>query len=98
MLVLFIDDNYEIKENSWCHPYRDKTYPTISEAKRQCSDDPSCPMFFDRGGEGNKFYLCDDGAEIKISTTGALLYIKGSEYICICKPFCIASNHKMLNV
>ena len=85
---MFIADEYEIKENSWCYPYRDNIYPTLSKAKHQCSDDPSCTMFFDAEGVGLTFYLCDTDAEIQISTSGDLLHIKKGGYICMCRPVC----------
>ena len=98
MLVLLIDDVYELRANSWCLPERDETFPTLSEAKRQCSDDPSCTMFYDFGGRGNKFCLCDEGAQIATSSTGSLLHIKRSEYLCICTSFCHASNQNMVKL
>ena len=92
----FIGDGYQIKANSWCSPYRDTPYPTLSQAKRQCSNDLSCSMFTDNAGEGDTFYLCYIGAEIKRSPRGSILHIKRSEYICICKPFRKASNSMLL--
>ena len=79
ILVLFIVDGYGIREFSWCSPKQKQVFPTLSDAKRQCSDDPSCTMFYDRVSAGNKFYLCNHGAEIKSSALGSLLYIKRSE-------------------
>ena len=79
ILVLVIGDGYEMRAKAYCSPRRDQTYPTVFEAERQCSDDPSCTMFFDGAGEGTEFYLCGDGAEIKISQNGHILHIKRSE-------------------
>ena len=91
-MLIFIDDDYELKANSWCSPKREPFYPTLAEAKRQCSDDPSCSMFYQVLGFGTKFILCDDGAETKISTAGSILYIKIGEYVCICTPLWNSSN------
>ena len=81
VFVLVIVDVYEMRTNTYCTLKQARTYPTVSEAERQCSDDLSCTMFFDLKGEGTKFYLCDDGAEIKRSRNskawgGSFLYIK----------------------
>ncbi len=95
MHVLFIGDGYEIRESSWCSPHRDQSYPTLSEAKRQCSDDPLCTMLVDSRGKGNHFYLCNVGAQIKSSTVHSILYIKRRECICCCTSSCNASNPNM---
>ena len=98
MLVLFIDYVYRIKENSWCEPVGKETFPNLSEAKRQCSKDPSCAMFYDLYGRGNKFFWCSQGAEIKRATSGSILHIKGSEYIYICAFYCHTNNHIMVKL
>ena len=75
----FIDYGYEIKENSWCSPLRKPFYPTLSEAKHQCSYDPSCSMFYDAARTGTKFVLCWGDEKIKSSSKGSILYIKTGE-------------------
>ena len=86
-MLVFIDDGYEIKKNSWCSrkPFS-LDYPTLSEANLKCSNDPSCTMFYDGGGKGTKFVLCG-GTKIISSSKGSRLYIKRSEYVFICTPF-----------
>ena len=78
---------YEIKAAAWCSPKRGETFPNLSEAKRQCSDDAACTKLYDAGGAGNKFVLCGKDAKVKTSKKGAILYIKKSEYLCICRSF-----------
>lgn len=69
----------------------------LSEAKRQCSDDPSCTMFFDGLGDDGWKYFCVDGAEI-IEDDISILYIKRSEYIFISTSFCNASNYNVVKL
>ena len=95
VLVFITDDSYEIKDNSWCTPYREKLQ-TLSDAKRRCNDDPSCGIVYDAAGEGTKFHLCDKGATIKLSNSGAILHIKRREYIYICMSFCSVIKHNVV--
>ena len=78
---MFVDDGYEIRKNSWCSPYRDEPFPNLSEAKRECNNDPSCTMLYDGAGQGKTIYLCDEGAEIKKSTMDSILHIKKGEFL-----------------
>ena len=91
--VLFIGDAYDIRPNSWCWPYVtvcpvcvSVDVEPLSEAQRQCNDDPSCSMFYDIEGIGKLFALCDQFAKKKADSEedGTVLYIKRSEYPCIC--------------
>ena len=95
MLGLFIGDGYDIRGNSYCSPRRSKTFSTLSEATRQCIGDISCTMVYNSKGKGKKFALCDEGAEINTSTTGSILYIIRSEYICMCTPFRKVCDHNI---
>ena len=78
VLVLFIDDNYEIRRNSWCQPLS-KSFQTLSGAQSECNDDPSCPMVYDNLGPGKRFFTCGKEANITISSSGSLLFIKRSK-------------------
>ena len=69
------DQSYELRANSWCSPYREN-FETLSEAKRQCTNDPLCATVYDDGGSHNHFLLCDAGAKFQTSSAGSLLYIK----------------------
>ena len=85
MLILWIEYAYELRADAWCAPKSDKIFLTLYDAKRQCNDDASCTMLYDASGAGTKFILCGKGAQVKISTKGAILHIKISE--CICSSF-----------
>ena len=58
--MYFID--YEFRSNEKCSPHRDQIATTLSEAKIRCNADPLCAMFFDDGGRGKYFSLCDHNA------------------------------------
>ena len=94
MLILWIEDAYELRSDAWCAPKSGKNFPSLYDAKRQCSDDAACTMLYDASGAGTKFILCGKGAQVKISTKGAILHIKISEYICICTSFVLLKTIK----
>ena len=51
---------------------------SMSEAKKQCSDDSSCNMFYKSGNSG-KYYKCNKGATVKTSRYAlSSLQIKGT--------------------
>lgn len=96
MLKLFIGDDYEIRQNSYCFPNSHLAYPTLAEAKRQCSTESSCAMFYVMppiadGGIFN-YFKCEDGAEIRTQgCPGCTLYIKKSEYTRSCVRPCVST-------
>ena len=77
-------------KDSWCSEFdRDEPNPTtLSAAKDKCSANSKCTMFYDMAGLGNKFRLCYDSTDIKLSTNGAIIYRKRSEYNIICILIC----------
>ena len=102
MFALFIESGYEIIEDSSCYPYVEQVN-SLSRAKSQCSDNPTCIMFY-RKPIAETHYLCHTpNAEIKpaeikpsvYSNSVPVVYIKSSEYICNCTSFWRASNRKM---
>ena len=40
---------------------------TLSEAKKECSENPDCHMFYDEYGNGEKFRSCRETADIRTS-------------------------------
>ena len=46
---------------------------TLSDAKKECLDSPSCHMFVDDRGDGN-YFGCDNTASIKEQLYGSILY------------------------
>ena len=50
------------------------TATTFSDAKKECSINARCYMFFDDTGTGNKFLSCGNTASIKETTVGSILY------------------------
>ena len=75
MFVLFIDPEYEIREDSYCDPSRATRFDTLYAAKRQCFDDSTCGMVYDDTGVGERLYLCNSDARIKRSSMGSRLHI-----------------------
>ena len=58
----------------WCHPNTLMTATTLSDAKKECSDDPNCHMFYDRYGLGNTFKSCSETSNIEKSSSNSILY------------------------
>ena len=69
-------EGYVKKPNRWCNPYQLMNAKTLSGAITECLDTPSCDMFSDEGGRGNRFFACENTASIKGSTIGSVLYQK----------------------
>ena len=69
---------YERKDESFCSP---NTFGALNllDAKQKCGENSSCIGFYDKFGRGNTFYLCSDGADIKPSSGGSVMYIKATE-------------------
>ena len=54
----------------------------LSDAGKECSDNPNCHMFFDNLGHGNDFRSCGKTASTYESSKNSILYqIQGN------KPF-----------
>ena len=47
---------------------------TLSDAARECSDDPNCHMFYDSKGHGNSFRACGKTASIEKSSSSILYH------------------------
>ena len=49
----------------------------VTDATKQCSDDPKCGMFVDNGGSGTKFYSCAPDANVYRSRRSkSIIYLK----------------------
>lgn len=46
----------------------------INDAKKECTTNTICHVFYDSKGAGGKFYACDNTTSIKNSTVGSILY------------------------
>ena len=94
-LFCMVDDSYEVQRNSECYnaessPHYNKTIKTFSEAKRLCTNDPSCVMISGDAREYQDFKLCDDNAEIYHGSETTrnfhynihdIIYVKKSKYL-----------------
>ena len=80
--------NYAQKDMSWCTPWMKPTkrYTIFAEAKKACSLNENCTMFFDSKGKGN-YYLCgnDDKIRIKFSSKGSIRYVKEEGTFILCQ-------------
>ena len=73
--MYFID--YEFRSNEKCSPHRGSQFRgTLSEAKIRCNADPLCAIVYDEYGRGRRFFLCNNDAEIRTSSSGSRVYIK----------------------
>ena len=50
------------------------TSSNANDAKNECSNDPSCHMFYQYGGALQQFYACENKALIRASSFGSILY------------------------
>ena len=66
---------YETNINSFCSPNTRMSSNNKLDATQECTQNSACTMFWDRCGNGNEFYFCTDGSEIKSSPCGSFLYI-----------------------
>ena len=72
---LLIVQEYDIREDAYCLKNHN-IFTTLSDAQKQCTDDPSCTMVYYNAAGGQHFHLCDEDATIETSTYGSRLYIK----------------------
>ena len=70
------DDEYELRENYYCHPSDPTILSNVFDAKRECTEDPSCTMFTEVGGKGKEFHLCPTDSKIIASGVGSMVHIK----------------------
>ena len=50
------------------------TATTLSDAAKECSDNPNCHMFFDHEVHANSFYACEKAATIDESSSNSTLH------------------------
>ena len=50
------------------------TATTLSDAAKECSDNPNCHMFYDSQGHGNSFRACEKEGSIAASFSNSVLY------------------------
>ena len=67
-----MDQNFKISISSgyfknlhtWCEPNELMTATTVNDAEKECSGNPNCYMFSDRGGLENRFAFCEKTSSI----------------------------------
>ena len=69
------------KPDTYCTPMTKMNSTNVNDAKKECTTNPSCHVFYDSKGAGGKFHTCDNTTSIKDSTVGSILYQvrKGNE-------------------
>ena len=84
-LFLSIDvDEYDKSLHSFCKPnVGDMKSTNAIDAKRECSNSPSCYMFYQHGNDETTFRSCENTAEIHVSSIGSILYQKKGNKIFI---------------
>ena len=72
---LFTDaQRYVKKPDTYCTQNKKMSSTNINDAKKECATNPTCFVFYDSKGAGEKFYACDNTTTIKDSTVGSILY------------------------
>ena len=69
---------YTKKFNHFCKPNDKMASKNLNDAKKECSNDPSCRMFFESCGKVS-YYRCSDSASVILSVCSATLYRKETD-------------------
>ena len=70
-------DNYIIKLSDYCEdPRITMTSTNVNDAKKECTNNPSCHMFYKGCEEGAGYYACRDSSTEFSLPCGELLYKK----------------------
>ena len=66
--LLLIGDREYVKNNDkYCTPSYAMSSTNLNDAKKECTTNPRCHMFYDWGGTGRDFYSCDNTTLVKRS-------------------------------
>ena len=78
---MFTDEHeYEKKLGKFCDPSTRMSSTNANDAKRECSKNPGCHMFYRSGKDRQKFLACEISARIWSSSFGAILFqLPGNE-------------------
>ena len=73
------------RNDNYCTPSYAMSSTNLNDAKKECTTNPRCHMFYDWGGTGRDFYSCDNTTLVKGSGLGSILYqlMLGNIYIYI---------------
>ena len=63
----------------WCRPGQKINATNLNDAKLECSANPECRMFDDKGGRGERFTWCEGRAEVRVCPHGNVLYKKNNK-------------------
>ena len=63
-----------MKHDSYCTPSYAMSSTNPNDAKKECTNNRSCHMFYDWGRRGRVFYSCDSTTLLKDSEIGSILY------------------------
>ena len=55
------------KNDNYCTPSYAMSSTNLNDAKKECTTNPRCHMFYDWGGTGRDFYSCDNTTLVKRS-------------------------------
>ena len=80
LLFIYVDE-YIKSPDSWCTPTIGAMKSSnVVDAMQECSNSPSCYMFYQWGWNGTFFTSCKNTAKIMMSPGGSVLYQpKGSK-------------------
>ena len=75
--IIFIGE-YLKHHGVWCRPGQNMNATNVNDAKLECSANPECRMFDDKGGRGKRFTWCENTAETRKCPYGNVLYSKNN--------------------
>ena len=76
----YILDSYMATKNKYCDPhYEIMASAGLDEAKGECSNDPTCSMFYYDCGT-KEYYKCTASSDLASSGCGSIVYTKGNHH------------------
>ena len=76
-IFIFSLSDYVTLDNMWCGPQNDEEHSSLSDAKKACTQNKECKMFYDAKSRHKNYVICGSPYQIKPSTLlHSRLYIK----------------------
>ena len=84
-MFIYVDE-YVKSLDTWCSPYiGNMKSKNAIDAMQECTNSPSCYMFFQKQNGGEIFRSCRNTARIKESSMSSVLYQPKGNNILICE-------------
>ena len=81
LIVFSCTGEYLKHHGFWCRPGQNMNAKNLNDAMLECSANPECRMFDDKGGRGERFTWCENTAQTRKCPYGNVLYSKNNKNI-----------------